>query len=236
MLTVRGSNIAARARTKRRRTTKSLACTACRDSLGAWREAHERVRIMPKVNDLVSDGRHDLKNAIYKQGGPKRVAASLGRTTVLTVPERLRASLEYLRTELKPYLQPSSEQGELRLPLMKQLAEEGRADLVKAIREAGGAVDVARSFANKGKRVVPLRVTRGRWHDEEFAAAELKAFVRATIGCDNELRLPTQRELVEQRAWGLRYAMRKHGATRLAELIGADETTVRRRGRPRKQK
>ena len=105
MLTVRGSNIAARARTKRRRTTKSLACTACRDSLGAWREAHERVRIMPKVNDLVSDGRHDLKNAIHKQGGPKRVAASLGRTTVLTVPERLRASLEYLRTELKPYLQ-----------------------------------------------------------------------------------------------------------------------------------
>ena len=87
MLTVRGSNIAARARTKRRRTTKSLACTACRDSLGAWREAHERVRIMPKVNDLVSDGRHDR------------------RTTVLTVPERLRASLEYLRTELKPYLQ-----------------------------------------------------------------------------------------------------------------------------------
>lgn len=64
---------------------------------------------MPKIYDIMTDGRLDLKNAIYKHGGTKRIAESLGRTSVLTIPERLRASNNYLTRELHSYLVPDDE-------------------------------------------------------------------------------------------------------------------------------
>ena len=201
------------------------------DSIGAWREKRRRVRIMPKVHDVITDGRLDLKNAIYRHGGMQRVANSLGRTAVLTVPERLRASREYLRSELRPYLLQDGDV--LRVPLMKDLRLEGRSDLASAIERAGGAVEVAQSFSAKGNAntVAPSRVSRNSWRNEKYAAEEMKRWIRESLGDEQPKRLPTRNELKSAGAWGLRYALSLHGSTRMAELIGVPLDAVRGRGK-----
>lgn len=109
---------------------------------------------------------------------------------------------------------------------MKDLAEEGRWDLVDAIRKAGGASVIAKSYT--GMNVSASRVGYGNWTDFSFATAQIRHFVLNVLK-EKEMRIPTNRELISYGQHGLRYALKLHGNRRIAQALGVEG---RGRGRP----
>ncbi len=170
--------------------------------------------VMPKENELKSNGRGSLANAIHQHGGFKRFASEHGYLT-RRKPNGYYKQFEALESELLRWVEES---GTPRLmPTAQQLKDAcpPRHDLVKAISDHGGFLGVAKRL---GLSMTHTKKPDGYYDDPVNLAREIYAAV-----AQNKLSgvMPTPTQLVAMGKSGLVAAIcARGGFWSVAESLG----------------
>jgi molybdenum-dependent DNA-binding transcriptional regulator ModE len=164
----------------------------------------------PTKTELETHDRHDLINAIHRNGGTYRMATLLGLTPKNKPPDYWTA--ENLIAEINAYME---NKGMETLPLLATMLEDERQDLVNAISKFGGIHKVA---AMMGKRTSGKARPMGYWTEETLRIEFEKFFEEVGFR-----KIPTYDELVALGRQDLTGALAKFGGVyRVGELLGVD--------------
>ena len=160
--------------------------------------------VMPTIEELRQAKRHDLANAIAKQGGYSVVAERLGLKWFYT-----RKSPAYwhdfanVERELVAFI---NEYGTLGImPTKEELKKAGRSDLESAVNKHGGFSVVAERL---GLELTYAKKTLGYWKDFSNLERELLAFIKE-YGASGII--PTYTELRKAERYDLANAINKNG-------------------------
>lgn len=164
---------------------------------------------MPTARQLRQAGRRDLDNAILKMGGYPKVAQQLGWTRVSKRHKTgYWSNFANLEKELRIFLHEHRQLVTYAsMPTQKLLRAHRRSDIVEAIGQHGGSLEVAKRLGFS--QSVPKR-KKHYWKDWARVEAEVRAFVqkrdsnvghladdkeRISASTSGVRRMPSQREL-----------------------------------------
>ncbi|KAK4533509.1 hypothetical protein CCYA_CCYA17G4391 [Cyanidiococcus yangmingshanensis] len=138
----------------------------------------EKQNRLPRQQDLVRLGRHDLDWAIHRwHGGYVRLAASMGylRSRLPCKPRNFWSEEKNLENELRALLKATNLGW--RMPRRDELEALDRHDLIYAIRKFGGFITVASKLGLSRESINGTR-PRGYWSNFENLRNELEAFIQ----------------------------------------------------------
>lgn len=160
--------------------------------------------IMPTEDELRDAGQSSLASAVNKHGGPRIVAERLGlQRKAEQKPRGYWEDFATVQNELLTFVKDYGTSGIM--PTQKDLIAAGRGDLVKAIGKHGGFSTVADRI---GLARPSAAKARGYWDNFDNLRETLQPVI-AELG-----RMPTAKEIMAQRQFGLIHAIDLHGGFR----------------------